>query len=438
MKKFLIFLLTIIFISPLLTAQSCLEKSRKFFNSKDYISAEHALEKCSKKEQAYPDVQMSMGGIKFLLAEYDQAEKYFNAALKTLPKNSQYFAYVYSRLGDIAVQKKQLSKAGDYYQKSLKYQPEDINALVGYGYTLEKSGKKDLAAKYYKQALNIDFSNLNARKGLIRLEPDCLSDKEKLEALKDRNIIAPEAETYTEEDITILRNILKAERGSAIDYLSLKLGALLPEGSVFERNPNTFYARKILTLSGYNLLIKNLSNEAQGFFMSKNIIASDLFSLTDFNGKPIFDENGLLTEEGLIAYNKSLKGKKSYLLPGEKAPITKEKENELVKQYIAQGYSEVTRLEFQYVEEETRCSEETLVKSLQCRTIGEGRNKRYFVLSKEDTQIPFSIPYETVLQYRELFGKHNQDNTPVYRDTFGEKQRGSITLCDKKGELAGL
>lgn len=438
MKKFLIFILFTIFTCSFLCAQSCLEKSRKFFNAKDYISAQHALEKCSKKEQASPDVQISMGGIKFLLAKYNEAEKYFNSALKTMPKNSPYFAYVYSSLGDIAVQKKQINKANEYYQKSLKYQPEDINALVGYGYTLEKTGKKDAAAKYYKQALNIDFSNLHARKGLIRLEPDCLSDKEKLEALKDRNIIAPEAETFTKEDIETLRKILKAERGSSIDYLTLKLGAMLPEGSVFERNPNTFYARKMLTLSGYNLLIDNLSNEAKEFFLSKNIMASDLFLLTDFNGKPIFDENGLLTEEGLIAYNRSLKGKKSYLLPGEKAPITKEKENELVKQYIEQGYSEVTRLEFQYVESETRCSEQTLVNALKCRTIGDGRDKRYFVLSREDTQIPFSIPYETVLEYRELFGKHNENDIPVYRDTFGEKQRGILTLCDDKGEIASL
>ncbi|MBO7605129.1 MAG: tetratricopeptide repeat protein [Elusimicrobiaceae bacterium] len=438
MKKLLIFVLFTIFTGSFLCAQSCLEKSRKFFNSKDYISAEHALEKCSKKEQASAEVQISMGGIKFLLAKYDEAEKYFNAALKTLPKNSPYFAYVYSSLGDIAVQKKQITKANDYYQKSLKYQPKDINALVGYGYTLEKTNKKDLAAKYYKQALDINFSNINARQGLIRLEPDCLSEKEKLEALKDRNIIAPEAETFTDEDIAMLREILKAERGSSVDYLYLKFGALLPEGSIFERNPNTFYARKMLTLSGYNLLIGNLSNEAKDFFSSKGVIVSDLFSLTDFNGKPIFDENGLLTEEGLIAYNRSLKGKKSYLLPGEKAPVTKEKENELVKQYLAQGYSEVTRLEFQYVEKETNCSEETLVKSLKCRIVGTGRERRYFVLSREDTGIPFSIPYELVENYREFHDKNDKDNAPLYTSTFGEKQRGPLSLCNDKGELAGL
>ena len=437
MKKLLIFILFAFIISPLLRAESCLEKSRKFFNAKDHIAAEHALEKCSKKEMAAPDVQISMGGVKFLLGKYDEAEKYFNSALKTLPKNSPYFAYVYSNLGDIAIQKKQINKAMDYYQKSLKYQPEDINSLVGYGYTLEKTGKKDLAIKYYKQALDIDFANLAARKNLIRLEPDSLTDKEKLEALKDRNIIAPEAESFTEADIITLKKILKAERGSAIDYLSLKFGATLFEGAVFERNPNTFYAREMLTLSGYNLLIDKLSSEAKDFFLSKNIIASDLFLLTDFEGKPIFNENGLLTEEGLMAYNKSLKGKKAYLLPGEKAPENKAKEDETAKQYIAQGYSEVSRVEFKYVVDESKCSEETLVNRLKCRTVGNGYNKRYFVLSKEDTPIPFSIPYMFVQEYRELYGKHNQNNTPVYKNTFGEKQR-VLTLCDENGEITTL
>lgn len=438
MRKLLVFIFFVFSIKPLLVAESCLKKSHKFFDAKDHISAEHALEKCSKKEMADPNVQISMGGIKFLLAKYDEAEKYFTTALKTLPKNSPYFAYVYSNLGDIAMQKKQFNKAMNYYQKALDYEPENINALIGYGYTLEKTDKKDSAIKYYKQALDIDFSNIAARKNLIRLEPDSLTDKEKLEALKDRNIIAPEAENFNAEDIEILKKILKAERGSAIDYLSLKFGIMLPEDVVFERNPNTFYARKMLTLSGYNLLIEKLSSEAKDFFRSKNIIASDLFLLTDFNGKPIFNEKGLLTEEGLMAYNKSLKGKKAYLLPGEKAPRDKAKEDELVLQYIAQGYTEASRLEFKYVMDESKCSEETLVTRLKCRTIGDGHDKRYFVLSKEDTQIPFSIPFMLVQEYRELYGKHNQNNTPVYKDTFGEKQRGVLSVCNEKGEIAIL
>ncbi len=438
MKKYIICTLTILLVNGLLFAQACLETSRKFFNAKDHISAEHALEKCSKKERATPNVQISMGGVKFLLAKYDEAEKYFNTALKTMPKNSPYFAYVYSNLGDIAIQKKQINKAKDYYKKSLEYQPEDINSLVGYGYTLEKTGNKNSAITYYKKALDIDFSNLAARKNLIRLEPDSLSDKEKLEALKNRNIIAPESETFTEEDLSTLKKILKAERGSAVDYLSLKFGVTLPEGVIFERNPNTFYARKMLTLKGYNLLIEKLSSEAKEFFLSKNIVASDLFLLTDFNGKPVFNSKGLLTEEGLMAYNKSLKGNKSYLLPGEKPAVTKEKEDEIAKQYLAKGYEEVSRLEFQYIEDESLCSEKTLVESLKCRTVGDGGDKRYFVLSKEDTQIPYSIPYMLVEEYRELHGKHNQDNVPVYRSTFGEKQRGILTLCNEKGELAIL
>ncbi len=436
MKKLLLLALCLLALTNIVKAQNCFEQSRKFFNSKDYIAAEHALEKCSKAEKKDPNIQISMGGIKLLLAKRDEAETYFNSALKIMPKNSPYFAYVYSSLGDIAMQKKQIAKAMKYYENALKYQPEDVNALVGYGLTLERTGKKDLAAKNYKKALDIDFSNLAARKNLIRLEPDHLSDKEKLEALKDRNIISPEAETFTEEDISLLKKILKAERGSSIEYLTLKLGASLPESAIFERNPNTFYARKMLTLTGYNLLIEKLSSEAKDFFISKQISASDLFLLRDYNEKPIFDERGLLTEEGLIAYNRSLKGKKSYLLPGEKAPVTKEKEDELAKKYIAEGYSEATRLEFQYVEEETQCSEKTLVEKLGCRTIGDGIEKRYFVLSKEDTMMPFSIPFELVSQYRELNSKHNQDKVPVYRNTFGEKQRGILTICDENGEMA--
>lgn len=436
------FILTsLIFLSccvSFLQAQTCLKESRKFFDSKDYISAEHALEKCSAEEKLNPNIQISMGGIKLLLAKYDEAGTHFENALKTMPKKSPYFAYVYSSLGDIAMRKNQIAKALQLYENALKYESADLNALVGYGLTLEKTGNKTEAAVNYKKALDIDFSNLEARKGLIRLEPDCLNEKEKLSALKDRNIIAPEAESFNEADLNTLRKILKAERGSSIEYLSMKYGNILPEGTIFEKNPNTFYARKMLTLSGYNLLMEKLSTDAKDFFLSQKIVASDLFSLTDFNGKPIFNDKGLLTDEGLVAYNKSLKGKKAYLLPGEKAPEDKEKNLALVKELLAKGYEEVTRLEFQYVEQETLCPERTLVGSLKCRTVGEGKEKRYFVPADENTLPPFSVPFMFVEEYRELYGKHNKDYSPVYRDTFGEKQRTFPKLCDKHGNLVGI
>jgi len=424
--------------SSFLQAQSCLKESKKFFSEKDYISAEHTLDRCPAEDKKNPNVQISLGGIKLMLGKYDDAGAYFENALKIMPKNSPYFAYVYSSLGDIAMRKNQTAKALQLYENSLRYESANLNALVGYGLTLEKTGQKAEAAKNYQKALNIDFSNLEARKGLIRLEPDCLTEKEKLEALKDRNIIAPEALTFTEVDMDLLRKILKAERGSSIEYLSMKFGNMLPEGTYFEKNPNTFYARKMLTLNGYNLLMEKLSKDATDFFRSQKIVVSELFSLADLNGRPIFNEQGILTDEGLVAYNKSLKGKKAYLLPGEKASVIRDKELALVKELLAKGYEEVTRLEFQYVEQETLCPESTLVRSVRCRTVGEGKDKRYFVPAGPDDTPPFTVPLMFVEEYRDLYGKHNQDYSPVYRDTFGESQRTLPKLCNKKGELAGI
>lgn len=438
MKFILTSLLFLSCCSSFLQAQSCLKESKKLFNEKDYTSAEHTLDACPEEDKKNPNVQISLGGIKLLLAKYDEAGGHFENALKTMPRNSPYFSYVYSSLGDIAMRKNQMAKALQLYETALKYESADLNALVGYGLTLEKVGEKAEAAKNYKKALDIDFSNIEARKGLIRLEPDCLSEKEKLSALKDRNIIAPEAITFTEADIDLLRKILKAERGSSIEYLSMKYGNMLPEGTYFEKNPNTFYARKMLTLSGYNLLMEKLSSDAKDFFLSQNILVSELFSLLDLNGKPIFDEKGLLTDEGLVAYNRSLKGKKGYLLPGEKASKIKTQELALVKQLLAQGYEEVTRLEFQYVEQETLCPESTLVRSVRCRTVGEGKDKRYFVPAGPEDTPPFTVPFMFVEEYRELYGKHSKDYSPVYRDTFGERQRVLPKLCNEKGELSGI
>lgn len=437
MKKCLLALFFISF-TCVTFAQNCMTEGRKLFDSKDYVAAEHALEKCPAKEKQRLNYQISMGGIKILLAKYAEANKYFNNALKMMTPQSPYYAYVYSNLGDIAMKGRQVPQAMQYYKTALKYQPENVNVLVGYGLTLEKTDKKELAIENYKKALDIDFANLPARKYLIRLEPDSLTEQEKLETLKERNIVAPETLTFTQEDIDLLKKILKAERGSGIEYLGIKFGDALPEGVIFERNPNTFYARKILTLSGYNLLIDRLSGEAKDFFLSQKVLAGDLFALTDFSGRPVFNDKGLLTDEGLSVYNKSLKGKKAYLLPGEKAPADNAQIDSLVKEYLAQGYSEVSRLEFQYVEDETSCSEKTLVNNLRCRTVGDGNNKRYFVLSREDTTIPFSIPYMFVQKYREKHSNADRDNPPVYKDTFGEKHRDIGTLCDKNGNMLGI
>ena len=81
MKRTLFIIIFLMLLTCILKAQNCLDQSRKFFDSKDYISAEHALERCSKTEQKDTNVQISMGGIKLLLAKYDEAEGYFNTAL---------------------------------------------------------------------------------------------------------------------------------------------------------------------------------------------------------------------------------------------------------------------------------------------------------------------------------------------------------------------
>ena len=47
MRKFLFIVLSLIFCSGIVLAQACLEEGRKLFESKDYVAAEHALEKCS-------------------------------------------------------------------------------------------------------------------------------------------------------------------------------------------------------------------------------------------------------------------------------------------------------------------------------------------------------------------------------------------------------
>ena len=414
--------------------QKCLNKGKEFFEQKEYAYAQQTLETCLKTEPDNTDILVSLGGICMKQNNFNQALLYFKEALKNMNKQSPYVAYVYARMGDCYTHNKDFAKAAVYYEASLKFEPANINSLVGKGVCEEQAGNYLSAADYFKRALAVDFTNIVARRRLIALEPQILSPEEILNTMKERNILDPQAETYSEEDLLLLKKMLKAEKDRAIKYLKEKYDDKIPSGLIVERYPGKIYARKMLSYSGYKDLIFLLSQDAIDFFIKQGVYKSEILKLRDFNGNNIFYEKGLLTDEGLTAYNLSLNGQKAYLLPSEPLPAGVKKADMLVKQLVSQGYEEISLSEYAYLMENTRCNESTLVNNLGMKIVPVSKEKRRFLIVTPPNILKLKeTPYYIVQEKRKR--KETSSGVPVYATTFGTGAQKAY-LCNEDGTLA--
>lgn len=414
---------------------ACLSKSKEYFNEKEYSLAEKTLNGCLKTNPKNADALISLAGVEMILGKFNNAEKNFIKALSYLNAKSPYKAYIYSRLGDIYMRKANLKEAEKYYKTALKYEPANINALVGAGICEEKTGDINKAVEYYKKALAVDFTNIVSRERLIALEPDILTKEELLRTMKERNIIDPAAQEFSREDMQTLSKMITAEKSNGIEYLSQKYGGKIPNGLIVERDSNKVYVRKMLTITGYNDLLGKLSSDAKQFLINKGVSVADLFTLRDENRKPIFNDMGNLTDEGLTAFTKMLRGEKSYYRPGEKLPATQKEIEMQVRNLISQNYMEITNTEYAALMTRTQCSENTLRNQLKVRYVDiGGGNKRYFVFAHPDALEPISYPYLYVQQYRQERRIANSE-APVYGNSFGLGNGLPAKLCKKDGTL---
>ncbi len=441
MKLIFTLLFTLSSASAFAAGQDCVAKSKEFFNDKDYASAEAKLKECLSSAPSDTDALISLGGVQMILGEFGKAENSFKTALKyDGPKLTPYKGYIFSLLGDIAIRNANLVAATAYYKTALDFHPANINAIVGLGICTEKEGRIQDAAVLYKKALAVDFTNIVARERLIALEPDVLSDGELLIALKERNIIDTSSAVYSQEDVAVLRKMLTAERDSAIEYLSGKYSGRIPPGFIVERDSGKIYGRKMLTLTGYDEVVAQLSADAKQFFMSKGIQPAIIFKLRDAKGSILFDDKGHLNDSGLSAYTKALLGQKSYFLPNETLPSIQDETDALAKKYIAQGYSEITMPEYEYLLGKSRCSEQTLVRELRAKIIKVNENKkRVFLVSDPKQTEPFTIPFQIVAAYRVSYHESKKSgNQPVYSSSFGLGGNKETKLCRADGTLFGI
>ncbi|MBR4592581.1 MAG: tetratricopeptide repeat protein [Elusimicrobiaceae bacterium] len=379
----------------------CLERGKNFFAAQQYAQAQEAFTSCVRLDPHNAEAQLSLGGVLLTKEDLDGAEKAFQAALKEMTRTSPYLSYTYSMLGDIALKRQENDQALTWYSKSLESNAANVNSLVGKGVIIEYQGDKKGAASFYRSALAVEPLNLIARQRLINLEPEYFSDAEILEALKQRYAIKPDVTVLTDDMRDTFTFIHRAEQRRGVDYLKNKYPKM-PADYLVTINKGTEFERDMLTLTGYEVLRKDVGQDAIAVFRQLGVPVKDVFNLRDLKGGKLFKEDNTLTDSGYFAYTQALKKHKVFLLPNESVAPTKEmleqlarKEEELKKA----GYIEISRRELRMIERETKCSEDTLRAEMGLYILPVNKTKRrYFIVGRQTPDPKKSVPYHFLMK----------------------------------------
>lgn len=417
------------------TLSGCLEKGKTLYAQAQYAQAAKTFERCLSFDENNVEAHLSLAGVYLTEDKLSLAQEHFSAALKNMKRTSPYWSYTYSMLGDISLRKQDQKSALNMYQKSLQYNPANVNSLIGKGIILEAQGNVSGAAEAYQAGLAVEPLNTIARQRLINLEPEYLTDADMLTALKQRYAIKPEVTELTDKDRELFAKIHQAEQRLGVEYLKNKYGAAHTKDYIVTLNKDNDFARDMLTLNGYNALQKSMGQDAVAVFQKLNVPIQDVFSLRDKQGRPLFTQDSTLTEEGFYVYTQALKGKKEYLLPNQAVPLTQneiKQANQRAKILEQKGYMEISRAELKMLETETMCSEETLQKDLGVYYLTVAKKQhRYFVLTKSNKDLK-TVPYYYVMLARH---KRNPKIEVPKNQTVEYHKLYNYTICLSDGNL---
>jgi hypothetical protein len=126
--------------------------------------------------------------------------------------------------------------------------------------------------------------------------------KTTLEEMWQRRLLPPDQSSWAPQDFALLGKIRRAEK-AAIAFLRRKPGGERP-WVARPRSGGPFAAAK-LTKEGYERYLFLVSQEALDFFEAKGADAKWAFKLRDWDGKPLFDGAGRLTDEGMRVYDRA-------------------------------------------------------------------------------------------------------------------------------------
>ncbi|MFH1725476.1 MAG: hypothetical protein ABII00_12775 [Elusimicrobiota bacterium] len=123
-----------------------------------------------------------------------------------------------------------------------------------------------------------------------------------LTEMRGRRIVPPDAADWTPDEYTLLLRLREAQSMGAFRLLRSKLGTL--RGYAAQVEVGAGLKEPMLTKRGYRTFLFLLAQQARGYFEGKGAEARFVFELQSLGGKPLFDGEGGLTQEGVEIYNR--------------------------------------------------------------------------------------------------------------------------------------
>jgi len=426
------------YASEYASVDSCVQRGKSLFADQKLDDAQAVFLECLSMDNKNTDVMISLAGIYLAQNNLPAAKTFFETAVSLLPPASPYNAYCYSRLGDIYFKQGDLKNAKSAYDTSLKFNSANVNSIIGRGVVAEYEGDAVAAAKAYKTALSVEPYNTVARENYRRLEPRVFTDDEVLAALKQRNAVSSAIAVLPPDGRELFFKIHRAEQSQGVEFLKDKYKGHPPPGMIIEINTGAPDLRFLLSLAGYKEVMRLMSFDAAKYFTDAGVKSYQVYQLRDLNGKPVFGQDKILTEQGIPVYTQALAGKKTFLMPGETPPAVAKEQNEQIKNLLSAGYVEISVKEYQYILDKTLCSEDTLKTRAAVKIIIIGSTIRRFVMDPDAQKPPVTsadarwYPYYHAMTYRAQNAPNYQ---PTYNSFFGAGGTADITLCDKKTGL---
>ncbi|MDE2490150.1 MAG: hypothetical protein KGM24_04840 [Elusimicrobia bacterium] len=128
--------------------------------------------------------------------------------------------------------------------------------------------------------------------------------RETLDEMWRRGILPPDQSRWSPADEALLLKIRAAEP-AALALFRRRYGTARPWTV---RASAGSLAPDLLTKAGYRKFEFLLAQDAISYFQNKGADAKWVFRLTDWEGKPLFDGSGLLTDEGVSVYRRARRG----------------------------------------------------------------------------------------------------------------------------------
>ncbi|MDD4005266.1 MAG: tetratricopeptide repeat protein, partial [Elusimicrobiaceae bacterium] len=420
--------------------RNCVKAAARLFTAKDNSAAAEKYRACLQIQPGDANARISLAGVLLLLNRLGAAHREFERGMRLLPPDSPMIGYCRSRQGDIEMKRARPEKAAEYYRQAIAIDPTEVNALVGLGRYHEENREWNAAHDAYQAGLTLEPANAAANEGLRRVEPLLATDTEILAELKLRRALPESAVTLAPADRETFRLMHKYEAMRAIDYLERRL-KFLPGNYTVTKGEKAPEFRLLLSQEGFNAYIRVVTNELLKKLESDGVRPRAIFTVTDKYAAPVFDERGLITEPGMEVFYASLISEKAYYLPQEAIPdevLAAMSPDEVTKlQYRRKGYDEVTGPEVQWLADITRCPQDVLEEKLDLTAVA-GQNDTLYFLPGRAQGTGNGMLQNLLARYREgdarLLKKAGPEVTPLQTPIPLDYE----AICDSGGSVKKL